>query len=151
MVAPYKDARPLEGNLAPIEAAVRTAQEHAPHMTASVLAYPGTPFSSEHHYAVYMKGNTPVTSRLIKPALIDAKTGDLTDMRDMPWYVNMLFISQPLHFGNYGGLPLKFIWAAFDVIAIVVLLSGLYLWFARRKAMASQMTRIESLAEEAFA
>jgi hypothetical protein len=29
-------------------------------------------------------GTTPVTSKLITPALIDAKTGSLTDMRDMP-------------------------------------------------------------------
>src|SRR5690606_34602273 len=38
---------------------------------------------------------------------------------------------QPLHFGDYGGLPLKALWAALDVITIVVLASGLYLWLAR--------------------
>ena len=118
-------------------------------MYPSVLAFPGTIFSSKHHYAVFMRGTTPVTSKLIKPALIDAKTGSLTDMRDMPWFVNLLFISQPLHFGDYGGMPLKIIWALFDMVTIVVLASGLYLWFARRKAMVAQIARIESLAVEA--
>ena len=30
----------------------------------------------------------------------------------MPWYVKALKLSQPLHFGDYGGMPLKIIWAA---------------------------------------
>ncbi|HEY3402468.1 MAG TPA: PepSY domain-containing protein [Ohtaekwangia sp.] len=148
MVEPYKNTAPLEGELSPIDAAVKTAQERAPDMNPSIVAYPGTIFSSQHHYAVFMRGTTPVTSKLIKPALVDARNGSLTDMRDMPWYVNMLFISQPLHFGDYGGMPLKIIWALFDVITIVILASGLYLWFARRKSAEAQMARIESMAME---
>ena len=31
-----------------------------------------------------MKGNTEVTSRLLMPVLIDAKSGDVTDSRVMP-------------------------------------------------------------------
>ncbi len=44
-----------------------------------------------------------------------------------------LFLSQPLHFGDYGGLPLKIIWALLDIAAIVVLGTGLYLWLGRRR------------------
>jgi uncharacterized iron-regulated membrane protein len=148
MVAPYKNAEPLKGKLSSIDEAVQVAVEKAPDMNPSVLAFPGTIFSSQHHYAVFMRGTTPVTSKLIKPALIDAKTGSLTDMRDMPWYVNMLFISQPLHFGDYGGLPLKIIWTFFDIVTIVILISGLYLWFARRKAQEAQIARLEESGEE---
>jgi uncharacterized iron-regulated membrane protein len=151
MVAPYKNAAPLEGKLSSIDAAVKVAVDKAPEMNPSILAFPGTIFSSQHHYAVFMRGTTPVTSKLVKPALIDAKDGSLTDMRDMPWYVNMLFISQPLHFGDYGGMPLKIIWTVFDVITLVVLISGLYLWFARRKSMDAQMARIESMTMEEVA
>ena len=81
-----------------------------------------------------LRGDTPVTSRLLKPALIDAETGKLTDSRDMPWYVTALFISQPLHFGDYGGMPLKILWALLDVMTIIVLGTGVYLWLRRRKA-----------------
>ena len=111
-------------------------------MEPSIITYPGTAFTSKHHYAVFMKGNTPLTERIIKPALIDAKTGKLTDMRDMPWFVNALFISEPLHFGDYGGLPLKIIWALFDIATIVILSSGLYLWFARNKAPKAHINRL---------
>jgi uncharacterized iron-regulated membrane protein len=80
-----------------------------------------------------MRGETPLTARLLKPVLVDAATGTLTDARDMPWYVTALLVSQPLHFGDYGGMPMKVIWALLDVITIVVLGSGLYLWLARRR------------------
>lgn len=143
MVAPYKGAAPLQGKLSPLDQALQVAQQAAPDMKPSFVAYPGTLYSSQHHYAVFMKGNTPLTERLAKPALVDAKTGKLTDMRNMPWYVNAVFLSQPLHFGDYGGLPLKIIWAIFDIITIVVLISGLYLWFARNKATKAQMARME--------
>ncbi|MCF2505660.1 PepSY domain-containing protein [Dyadobacter sp. CY107] len=142
MTAPYKNAQPLTGKLSSLDGAMAVAEKAAPEMEPSLVAYPGTPFTSKHHYAVFMKGNTPLTKRIIKPALVDAKTGSLTDMRDMPWYVNTLFVSQPLHFGDYGGLPLKIIWALFDIATIVILGSGLYLWFARNKATKAHLNRL---------
>jgi len=45
-----------------------------------------------------------------------------------------LQLSQPLHFGDYGGVPLKLLWAALTLITILVLGSGLYLWLGRRHA-----------------
>ena len=105
-----------------------------PNMKPAFVAFPGTIFSSKSHYAVFMKGNTPLTAKLLKPALIDAETGVLTDSRDLPWYVSTLLISQPLHFGDYGGMPLKIIWAILDIITIVVLITGLYLWLRRRQS-----------------
>jgi len=44
-----------------------------------------------------------------------------------------------LHFGDYGGLSLKAVWAVLDVITIVVLCSGLYLWWKKRRMPADQL------------
>ncbi len=142
MVSEYKDKPKIEGELSSLNAALEKAKVAAPGMEVSFVAYPGTLYSSKHHYAVYMKGTTPLTSRITKPALIDAGTGELTDMRVLPWYLNAIFISQPFHFGDYGGMPMKIIWAIFDIATIIVLISGLYLWFARRKAKAAQLKRL---------
>jgi uncharacterized iron-regulated membrane protein len=122
---------PVPQKLGSIEVTVQTAQRAVPGMTPFFVAYPGTPFTSHGHFAVFMRGGTPLTSRLLKPALVDAATGEFTDARDMPWYVTALFVSQPLHFGDYGGMPLKIIWAVLDLITIAVLGSGLYLWLRR--------------------
>ena len=70
--------------------------------------------------------------------MIDGETGSFTDMRDMPWFVTTLLISRPLHFGDYGGMPLKIIWAILDLITIVILITGLYLWIARRRTPIAQ-------------
>jgi uncharacterized iron-regulated membrane protein len=143
MTAPYKNAKPLTGSLSSLQAAVDLVQKKQPDMVPYILAFPETVYSSKHHYSIFMRGNTPLTERLLKPALVDAKTGKLSDMRDMPFFVNAYFISQPLHFGDYGGMPLKIIWAIFDIATIVVLISGLYLWFARRKSNREQLARLE--------
>ncbi|NEU07785.1 PepSY domain-containing protein [Flavihumibacter sp. R14] len=147
MVSTYKDKPKIEGKLSSLDGALQKAKEAAPGMKVSFVAYPGTLYSSSHHYAVYMIGTTPLTSRIIKPVLIDAETGQFTAVRDLPWYLQTIFISQPFHFGDYGGLPMKIIWAIFDIATILVLISGLYLWFARRKARKNQLSRLMKNAE----
>lgn len=142
MTAPYKGL-PAPKALGSLQAAMDTAQNAIPDMHPSFVAFPGSIYSSPHHYTVFMKGNTPVTSRLLKPALVDAQTIKLTDAREVPWYVKTLLLSQPLHFGDYGGLPLKIIWTLLDLITIVVLGSGLYLWLQRRKQTEKRISELE--------
>jgi uncharacterized iron-regulated membrane protein len=133
MLAPYKGAPPPT-RLASMDAAVRTAEAAAPGMQVAFVAFPGTPFASPHHYGVYMRGNEAFSSRLYKPVLIDAQLGTITDQRELPWYLTGLLISQPLHFGDYGGGWMQFLWALLDLATIVVLGSGLYLWIKRGRA-----------------
>jgi uncharacterized iron-regulated membrane protein len=131
MTAPFRGQPPLDdhGSAAQALAAARAAE---PGMDLSFMAFPGNDFAGEHHYVAFMQGNTPWTSKLLKPVLIDARTGRVTDSRELPWYVTALLLSQPLHFGDYGGMPLKILWALLDIAAIVVLGSGLYLWLKKR-------------------
>ncbi|MGC4059494.1 MAG: PepSY domain-containing protein [Aquabacterium sp.] len=133
MTRPFKGLPPVT-NPTHLEASIQAARQAVPDMEVRLVAFPGTMFSSPHHYTFFLKGRTPVTSRLLKPALVDASNGRLTDARDMPWYVKTLFLSQPLHFGDYGGLGLKIIWALLDLMTIIVLGSGLYLWLSKRRA-----------------
>jgi uncharacterized iron-regulated membrane protein len=113
--------------------AVAVAQHALPDMKAVSLIYPGNEFGSPYHYLVWTKGKTPLTARLFTPVLVDAQSGKLDVVVKMPWYLRSLEVSRPLHFGDYGGIPLKILWALFDLVAIVVLMSGVYLWIARYK------------------
>jgi uncharacterized iron-regulated membrane protein len=137
MVAPWRNA-PVPDRLSSPQAAMETALAAAPGMKVESIAMPGTPFAGGHHYDVFLRGNEPLTSRLIKPVLINAADGTLSDTRDLPWYAKALFISKPLHFGDYGGMPLKIIWALLDVVTLIVLGSGLYLWASRLGVFASR-------------
>jgi uncharacterized iron-regulated membrane protein len=131
MTAPYKGL-PAPIQLNSLQAAVDIAVAKEPAMKLGFVAFPGTSFSSPHHYGMFMRGASPVSSRLIKPILIDAQTSKITDSREIPWYLTTLLISQPLHFGDYGGMPLKVIWLVLDVLTIVVLWTGLMLWWKKR-------------------
>jgi uncharacterized iron-regulated membrane protein len=132
MLASYKDKKsPV--TRASLQDSVSAARALEPTMRAGFVAFPGTDFSSPYHYNVFMQGKQPLTSRLFKPVLVDASTAKVSDSRDLPWYVSALLISQPLHFGNYAGLPMKIIWALLDIATILVLSSGLYLWAKRKQ------------------
>jgi uncharacterized iron-regulated membrane protein len=131
MIEPYRDRAPL-AEFGSVDRALAAAANAVPDMELSFIAFPGNDFAGPNHYVAYMRGATPLTSKLLRPLLIDARTGAIVDAREMPWYVSALLLSQPLHFGDYGGLPLKILWALFNSIAIIVLCSGLYLWLKKR-------------------
>ena len=134
MLKPYKGKPvPTPDELHSLQAAFDTAQLAVPQNRISSLVFPGSPFGSPQHYLIWTKGNSTLRSRLFNPILVDARDGSLTKVVTMPGYLRALEVSRPLHFGDYGGLPLKIIWTIFDLITIVVLISGFYLWWARRK------------------
>ncbi|WP_339732734.1 PepSY domain-containing protein [uncultured Pseudomonas sp.] len=143
MVAPYRDAPPLTER-APVNQVLTIAAQATPGMQPDFIAFPGTRFSSEHHYSVFMKGNTHLTAHLWTPVLIDARSLEVTAIGQRPWYMDALSMSQPLHFGDYGGMPMKVLWAVLDVLTIIVLGSGLYLWWVRRRTPATQRERAET-------
>jgi uncharacterized iron-regulated membrane protein len=116
-----------------LDKAMAEARKALPGNNPQFIAFPGGAFSSKHHYAIFFQGDTPLTERLLTPALVDAETGAFTVARPMPWYNQALALSQPLHFGDYGGLPLKVQWAVLDLFTIVVLGSGIYLWLGKRR------------------
>ena len=133
--------RPPPTSPVPVQAVAETARAAEPDMALGSIAFPGTLFAGRHHYAALMRGATPLTERLVKPVLIDAQTGTLTAVRALPWYVAALLVSQPLHLGDYGGLPLKILWAALDVVTVLVLVGGLYLWGKRRQPLVEDRAR----------
>ena len=149
MVAPYA-GKPPPARLASLDDVVTRAKGAAPGMEIAFIAFPGTPFTSSHHFAAFMRGDTALTSRLLKPVLLDGESGEVADSRALPLYLQALLISQPLHFGDYGGMPLQILWALLDVITIVVLWSGLVLWWRKRKQPVDIILR-EAVPEETAA
>jgi uncharacterized iron-regulated membrane protein len=134
MVAPYKNAPPLK-QFGSMQQSIGNALALEPGMKLGFVAFPGTPYTSEHHYGIFLRGDTALTSRLYKPVLVDVQTARITDSRALPWYLTALLVSQPLHFGDYGGGWMQFLWAMLDVATIIVLGSGLYLWLKRGVAV----------------
>lgn len=133
IMAPYR-GKPIPTHFLSVDKSVKEVAAVLPNMEVSALVFPNPIFSSPRHYLVWAQGKTPVTSRTLTPTLVDVETGDLTMSGGLPWYLRVLELSRPLHFGDYGGLPLKILWGLFDIVLIVVLVSGLYLWLSKRKS-----------------
>jgi len=127
--------QPPVTQLGSLEKAFANARAREPRMKIAFIAFPGTAWASERHYGVFMRGRSALTERLVKPVLVDAVTGEVSASREPPWTMNVLMMSQPLHFGDYGGVPMQWLWALLDVLTIVVLGSGLYLWLGKRGPM----------------
>jgi len=146
LLAPYKDQPVVAvGERASVQKSLDAAYAVAPHSKLSFIAFPGTAFSSPHHTTVFLKGNEPFTSKLLQPVLVDAKTAEVTAAPKLPWYLTALLVSQPLHFGDYGGMPMQILWALLDIATIIVLGSGLYLWLKRGNSVPLPKSR-EALA-----
>lgn len=130
LMATQREVLPVD-RLGSLDVAVDAAIAAAPERVLQFVAFPGGAFSTPGHYAIFLHGNTPLTAHLLTPALVDATNGALVGVLDMPWYVEALSLSRPLHFGDYGGLPLKLLWALLDLATIWVLWTGLMLWLRR--------------------
>lgn len=132
LLTPYKGQPTVPvAERASVQSSLDAAKARAPGMKVSFIAFPGTAFSSPHHTTVFLRGDEPFTSKLLQPVLVDAKTAQVTAAPKLPWYLTALLVSQPLHFGDYGGMPMQILWALLDIATIVVLGSGLYLWLKR--------------------
>ena len=131
MLMPYQETT-LSDVHVPVQTIVSAANTAIAHKTLSFLAFPGNPFAGKHHFVAYLQGTTPLTAKLLTPVIIDAHTGSVVASAELPVYVTALLIAKPLHFGDYGGLPLKIIWALLDALAIWLLVSGLVLWWKKR-------------------
>ncbi len=134
LLVPYR-GEPLVpvAERASVQRSLDAALAAAPRHRLRFIAFPGTAFSSPHHYTFFLRGDTPLTSRLYQTVLVDARTAEVTAAPALPWYLVMLLVSQPLHFGDYAGMPMQILWALLDIATIIVLGSGLYLWLKRRQ------------------
>lgn len=119
-----------------LQRAVERVLAASPGTRVDMIAFPGTLRSTPEHFTVMLRGDTPLTARMTRAVLVDPVHGDVLEASARPWYITLFQLSIPLHFGDYGGLPLKLLWGLLDLLTIVVLVTGVYLWWRRGPAVA---------------
>jgi uncharacterized iron-regulated membrane protein len=133
LTAPYRD-QVAPARIVPLDAALRAAEAGWPGHEMSFAVFPGVDIAGPHHYTFFMKRGEGFDSRVFKLAMVNAETGRLDVATEAPWYIKVILISEPLHFGDYAGWPLKLIWSAMTLLTIWICLTGLYLWrFKKRR------------------
>ena len=131
--APYAK-EPIVTDLSSIDRAVQGAERVDPARAWSIVALPGSDLASPRHYSVLLKGGSGLEERMLTLALVDAKDPSRLESHQLPLYLRAVLLSEPLHFGDYGGLPLKIVWALFSITTIALSGSGICtFWLGRRE------------------
>ena len=132
-----RHAEPMTGTPISIDQAAAAGLAAFPGKDLAFIAYPGNDYSSDRHFSVMVRGHTELTKRLLSVALVDGETGQVVEAADTPWYITVLLLSGPFHFGDYGGLPLQIIWALFTIITGVVTVTGFVVWVKKPRSRAA--------------
>ena len=82
---------------------------------------------------VLLQGNEGLNEKMLKVALVNAETGKVDTVQELPTYLKAILLSQPLHFGNYGGMPLKILWTLCTLLTLFITLNGAWLRWAKRQ------------------
>ena len=125
------DARRPPVDIDRVFAAARASAD--PGWNVVTAIFPGTQFSTPRHYTVLLNGSEGIDKRLFRVAAIDAVTGEVAAAVQLPGYLKAITLSEPLHFGDCGGLPLKLLWTACTWLTLFITANGAWLWWDRRR------------------
>ncbi|WP_413584639.1 PepSY-associated TM helix domain-containing protein [Bdellovibrio sp. HCB274] len=124
-------------NVTVLDNVVKTAETALPNSKVDYIAMPDTQFAPPNHFLIVMVGDTPKTERMTQLVVVDAATGLQGEVRELPWYMEITLASEPLHFGNYGGLFLKIVWLGFSLFSLLLPIFGLIIWYKRKYSKAA--------------
>lgn len=110
--------------------------EKLPELEYDFISFPDNEFSVPNHFVVLMESETSH-----KIAYINAISGEFVKLVSLPWYLELLILSEPLHFGDYGGVILKIIWSILGLLASFIPLSGLIIFGYRKKFLNTNETK----------
>lgn len=118
---------------ATVDQAWQAAAKAVPDGKVLSVIWPDTDFSTQRHYTAFLSGRSGLKERMYRIALIDGETGEVAAVKDPPWYLQAIWLSQPFHFGDYGGLPLKLLWTVCVWLTLFITVNGAWLWWDRRR------------------
>ncbi len=110
------------------DAAIATAGSAIPDFTPSYVSYP-----RDGDGKIRVSGSVPSQSFFgifASSMEIDATTGKLLtakDVRVLPWAVKWRSFTRPLHYGNFGGIPLKILYSLCSLALVALSITGLFI------------------------
>ena len=116
-----------------VDRAIDAARAAVPGKDIAYVFYPGTEYSTGRHYGVVLRGHTELEKRVYTIAMVDAANAGVSAVRGMPWYLQVLLLSGPFHFGDYAGRPLQILWALLTIMTAGATVTGLVVWLKRHR------------------
>lgn len=127
-----KPAAPAQAVSFSVDAALQRTQQQYPEFDVTYIRFPvagGVQFlgrlkSDPAYYGRFYSGISLDTAGAVSKAQF---------MKDRPWYDRSLRILQPLHFGDYAGLPVKILYSLGGILPALLSISGFVIWRGKKK------------------
>lgn len=129
----YQSFKPAASEMAPFDQVIENVFRTKIDSVISYISFPHTEYGISGHYLILVNGTTALTQKISELFVMDAYTAKLAEIIELPLYLKVVLLSEPLHFGDYGGLPLKVIWALFTLGSMAVAGFGVASFFMKRK------------------
>jgi len=140
LATPYADV-PAVTDFTTIDAAAASAEAAEPTRHWRSILFPGSSLATKHHFTVLLEGGEGLESHMLGVVVADAvQPSDVTVLK-LPLYLKAMLVSEPLHFGNYGGLTLKLLWTLFTLISLALSVSGVWVFLISRRAKQRKSVR----------
>ena len=137
--ARYADSRPVSD--APFSEVMASVVRSAPGKVISYVSFPESEYGIRGHYLFLVNGESGIDQKLSELLVVSQETARLEETVRLPLYMKIVMLSEPLHFGDYGGWVLKVIWAVFTLASLAVTLLGVYSFVMKRRRAESSPAR----------
>lgn len=117
-----------------LEALIVEGENRLPGFRANYISLPNEPKAPITLWGAFTPHN-PLRSPYGSTVVFDAQTGAFqtaTDIRAQGWWTQAVDAFEPLHFGTFGGLPVKILWFFGGLTPGLLAISGSLIWWKRR-------------------
>lgn len=91
------------------------------------ISFPDNEFSTPTDYTILLE-----EKEIKRLMFISKNEGQQIRTVELPWLLKTIIISEPLHYGNFGGIPLKVIWTIFSLLSSVLPFSASIIFLIRK-------------------
>lgn len=150
--APHMITRSYYANTITMENLVTKAQEKIPGFTTSFISLP-----SNEGLGITLYGQAGagfLTSPYGSTVLFDQQSGEMKEFRDLRQagaWAKFEDAFRPLHYGNFGGLPVKILWSLGGLTPGVLAVTGFFMWWRRRNPPRKKKSPLKTAAAESEA
>lgn len=125
----------LYGDAISVEKLIAKSAEEVPGFEAT---YVSLPYAEGTDITLYgrVPSRSPIRSDYGSTVAFDAQTGlvkSSSDIRTAGAWAQVADTFYPLHFGNFGGLPVKILWCLLGLTPGVLAVSGTIIWWRRNR------------------
>ncbi len=145
LASKYENSKSQDINLASLSQLIKQVQDKIVDAKITFISFPSSEFGVEGNFVFLLEKIWLNREQASHVVVGDPQLGAIKEIVEIPFYLKALVLSQPLHFGDFGGLPLKLVWFFFALMSLFVMLMGIGSYYIKNKKKKSSGEVLKSL------